>query len=621
MSDISPSSESSVSLFFSRMRGRHGSNASVRSFFLGSILVFMWMFFSASAVSNLSLSSKGSAKDEVKEDFIPPDFVEELGRLVASSPAEVTAAGTHFLQQYKYNPDYSKELARVFYLMGVAYYFQGFYQLSNSNYMLAFPYYEQQNDLNMIDALHTNMGVNYELMGKYDLALASYQQSKEISIELDDQRAMNLTKLNMGLLAKKVGQYNLAIRLTEGSLQFFESAQEEYYIGLASMNMGVIIDKRGNYDQSLSYFQRAEVIFDQLGETATLLRTRLNLAVRAFHLNQHEEALVLLYSILDQYHEGMDPLLRRYSHVNIAMNLHRLERFEEALEALNHAETSEGPGSLSPEFQLRVNEISRDVYLSLGEVESWTILANEFEELVKKNKDEAVRIAMAEKEMMMAYDDIVAELYSEQRMKGLYKVFMWVMVISVVLVVVLVFHRTIILGANRFIPWFPWYKTTDASSDQNSNSTPLLSLSRPIESNLDTSAESNLYDEDDDEDRSLLNLYNSICQIVADERLYLNPDLKIGDISTKLYSNDKYVSEAINRNAGCNFNRFINEYRVAMAKELLKNYEEKGIRLGDIAFLSGFKNDSTFYRNFREITGTTPSLYYNTKRKKAISLA
>ena len=73
--------------------------------------------------------------------------------------------------------------------------------------------------------------------------------------------------------------------------------------------------------------------------------------------------------------------------------------------------------------------------------------------------------------------------------------------------------------------------------------------------------------------------------------------------------NTKYISESINQNAGMNFNGFINEKRIAYAKELIASEAAQELTLEAIANESGFRSKSSFNNAFKNFTGMTPSQF------------
>lgn len=110
-----------------------------------------------------------------------------------------------------------------------------------------------------------------------------------------------------------------------------------------------------------------------------------------------------------------------------------------------------------------------------------------------------------------------------------------------------------------------------------------------------------------DSDQTLL--YIKLCTLLQQEKLYLNPDLSLKDLANRLRTNTRYLSQVINTLAGYNLQHFINSYRIEEVKRKIIGDELKDLTLYGIAQQCGFKNKSTFYKVFQEITGQTPKKY------------
>lgn len=110
-------------------------------------------------------------------------------------------------------------------------------------------------------------------------------------------------------------------------------------------------------------------------------------------------------------------------------------------------------------------------------------------------------------------------------------------------------------------------------------------------------------------DPKLDELFSEVDELVESEKLYLNFDLSIHELGKRMNTNSKYLSQAINRKDGLNFNRFINEKRVTHASRLILDDNYNGYTLEGIAKESGFRSKSTFNTTFKTIMGCTPSEY------------
>ena len=99
-------------------------------------------------------------------------------------------------------------------------------------------------------------------------------------------------------------------------------------------------------------------------------------------------------------------------------------------------------------------------------------------------------------------------------------------------------------------------------------------------------------------------LIERIEEVVTKRQLFLRHNLKISDVAAELCTNRLYVSTAINEEIGISFSDYINRKRVNYAIQLIRANPQMTIY--EIADLSGFASDKSFYRNFKSITGKSP---------------
>ncbi len=90
---------------------------------------------------------------------------------------------------------------------------------------------------------------------------------------------------------------------------------------------------------------------------------------------------------------------------------------------------------------------------------------------------------------------------------------------------------------------------------------------------------------------------------MENEHLYLNPNLKLANIAEALGVNRNAVSACINAQGGT-FIQLVNDYRLQHAKELLRSDSSK--KMATIGLESGFANERSFFRVFKDATGMTP---------------
>jgi len=91
------------------------------------------------------------------------------------------------------------------------------------------------------------------------------------------------------------------------------------------------------------------------------------------------------------------------------------------------------------------------------------------------------------------------------------------------------------------------------------------------------------------------------------EKPYLNPDLNLIELSEALQMNRAELSEVINTGFGCNFNDFVNGFRIAAVKDMLEQGKHQQLSLLGIALESGFNSKATFNRVFKRQTTLSPT--------------
>lgn len=89
-----------------------------------------------------------------------------------------------------------------------------------------------------------------------------------------------------------------------------------------------------------------------------------------------------------------------------------------------------------------------------------------------------------------------------------------------------------------------------------------------------------------------------IIALVENDKIYLQPDLKLDDLAQMMHTNRTYIYQAVNQQMGISFNEFINRYRIAHAKRLMAS--DPTLSMNDVALQSGFASLSSFYRNMKK---------------------
>ncbi len=108
-------------------------------------------------------------------------------------------------------------------------------------------------------------------------------------------------------------------------------------------------------------------------------------------------------------------------------------------------------------------------------------------------------------------------------------------------------------------------------------------------------------------DKDVNELQDRLDNLIREQELFKNSNLKLKDVSRELHLTSHYVSQFLNDNLGKSFSSYINEYRIDYAKKMLSTNSTFTIEA--IGYESGFNSKSTFFTTFKKYTGVTPSKY------------
>ncbi len=99
--------------------------------------------------------------------------------------------------------------------------------------------------------------------------------------------------------------------------------------------------------------------------------------------------------------------------------------------------------------------------------------------------------------------------------------------------------------------------------------------------------------------------------LIIEQELFKDQNLKLETVAKSLNVGRTYLSQVINESFSQNFNSYINNCRINLAKEYLLAPEYNIYSIKGISETVGFKSLNTFNSSFKKFTGLTPSFYRN----------
>lgn len=105
-----------------------------------------------------------------------------------------------------------------------------------------------------------------------------------------------------------------------------------------------------------------------------------------------------------------------------------------------------------------------------------------------------------------------------------------------------------------------------------------------------------------------MQLKKSLRILMDEEKIYLNPELRLDSVAKILHTNRTYLSWIIKEDFNDNFISFVNHYRIEEAKRLITDVDNHS-SLYEIAEQVGFKSQSSFNAFFKRFTNQTPAKF------------
>lgn len=97
-------------------------------------------------------------------------------------------------------------------------------------------------------------------------------------------------------------------------------------------------------------------------------------------------------------------------------------------------------------------------------------------------------------------------------------------------------------------------------------------------------------------------------QRAVDNKKFLEGHLTLASMAHDLASNRTYLSDLVHQQYGMSFSDFINHLRIEEAIKILEQMDDE-LLIKDLYVRLGYNSPTSFYRNFKRITGSSTTEY------------
>lgn len=121
--------------------------------------------------------------------------------------------------------------------------------------------------------------------------------------------------------------------------------------------------------------------------------------------------------------------------------------------------------------------------------------------------------------------------------------------------------------------------------------------------------ESTRYQKSGLKEEKAIKVQNELLSLMQTQKLYLDEDLSLPQLSEILQIHPNYLSQIINERFHRNFYDFVNMYRIEEFKRIVLLEDSKKLTFFALACGCGFNSKASFNNAFKKFTGMTPSEY------------
>ena len=326
-------------------------------------------------------------------------------------------------------------------------------------------------------------------------------------------------------------------------------------------------------------------------------------AVLAYSEGKHQQALDLLSHAEDvlPQNESFHSVARSLSMNKVFkyVVLLSLNRDAEALQELDHAEEIINEYHINDAIA-EILHIKQEYYATHGNA----ALAKEYELKYFKAKDEFINhskmLSAEQQQFLIDFEEMgdqVKDLKAQKRIRDL--VILGIGIFAVLAIGILLFL------------WRNYQQTKQRNVLLFKKNQELLSLEAQVrEHKSEVPHEPSKYKSSPMDEPAKAELLQQLQEIMESHQEVFEEGFTLDQLARLADSNRNYVSQVINEMMGCNFNTFVNEYRIKEAcRRLSDTANFGGLTIEAVGQSVGFKSRTNFAATFKKFTGMTPAAY------------
>lgn len=423
----------------------------------------------------------------------------------------------------------------------------------------------------------------------------------------EDFRTKTVVLVNMGNTYNNIGSYEKAIETMQKVLVVADSTENSDLVKAAALiGLASNYHELENFEKTLEYAHKAKVLGEKTKNEMILASAFNNIMDVHIDLEEYNETLEIGQKALKLPISEKPTKKRGWLLLNMGIASYHIEELDTALDYLKSCTALAEDKSLleiemyGQEYLAKVYEQKEDFKSSITAQKEYSRLREQFLQDKKEasNADLQKDISLKDEKLSQNNQQLLA--VSNKRKQ----ILIWGTLLFLALSGLLFFfikrkraieaettllraqyiglQQTLLTDKNETIT-IP----SDKASEENDQVTPYKNSSLTASTRQE--------------------FKKKILDFMEAEKPYLNANLNQSDLAAQIGISTHHFSEVLHYSFEQNFYNFMNSYRVIEAQKLMKRVDYKDAKLIAIAFDSGFKSKTSFFRVFKKHTGQTPS--------------
>ena len=502
-----------------------------------------------------------------------------------------------------------EDFAQVCFTMGMI-------QLYKSRPILAEKYfndaletkYVQEKNHGIRESCYNNLGVIFDNENKLNQALEAYIESIKIAELRADSFSIMQSWMNISMLEHRMKNLDRAVEIIKTVKEYFTRQGDTLHMGLAHLNLAEFNSDQGNRQEAVIHNKRALDLLYANNSPRAYGQALINSVSLDIDEGNYETAKIKLDSVkqLAQRNNLQDLLI--FTYLVAGQNEKQLTRNYTAADAF----LEKGMELAKKHKQLAIlddfYETKLDLFAKSGNYKAFSSTMSDYLSYQDEKSADA----------STAYHEQLKVLYELDKLKNSQSLLenkiqsknrlLWsallIILISLTGAIVILYLYLKNIG---YVKALFRLNIKEAKMEKNHPKGMKLEIEKsftelPAEPEVQPSKSASF------------NRYTEFVDQVKIKKWYLDPDISLQDMANNLGTNTKYLSQAINEFSGTNFYGILKQLRVEEARKILL-HNPYDIKVKEVYHKAGFNNRYTFYKQFKEITGLSPTEFLEMAKK------